>query len=228
MRIENPRPSRLRRISASSWSASPREPRSSWTSGSRRCSEGVLVTGTARRRSPVSARAAWTRSHRDRGRVPGALRLQPATRCRAETPTDEDDGYRLDGDCSISSRSYGTRWCSHCRCRRCAGRLPGLCVRCGVRLADAGAGHGHDAVDRRGGRTYQCTGGIPWTADKEGGLTWPYPSGRCRAATPGPVAPSGRPRRHARELPAVPRPKLPHTACPTCGTYNRRQVIDPS
>jgi len=23
-------------------------------------------------------------------------------------------------------------------------------------------------------------------------------------------------------------PKLPHTACPTCGTYNRRQVITPS
>jgi large subunit ribosomal protein L32 len=23
-------------------------------------------------------------------------------------------------------------------------------------------------------------------------------------------------------------PKLPHTACPTCGTYNRRQVINPS
>jgi large subunit ribosomal protein L32 len=22
-------------------------------------------------------------------------------------------------------------------------------------------------------------------------------------------------------------PKLPHTACPTCGTYNRRQVIEP-
>jgi len=23
-------------------------------------------------------------------------------------------------------------------------------------------------------------------------------------------------------------PKLPHTACPICGTYNRRQVITPS
>jgi len=23
-------------------------------------------------------------------------------------------------------------------------------------------------------------------------------------------------------------PKLPHTACPTCGTYNRRQVITPA
>ena len=23
-------------------------------------------------------------------------------------------------------------------------------------------------------------------------------------------------------------PKLPHTACPTCGTYNRRQVITPT
>jgi large subunit ribosomal protein L32 len=23
-------------------------------------------------------------------------------------------------------------------------------------------------------------------------------------------------------------PKLPHTACPTCGTYNRRQVVSPS
>jgi large subunit ribosomal protein L32 len=23
-------------------------------------------------------------------------------------------------------------------------------------------------------------------------------------------------------------PKLPHIACPTCGTYNRRQVIEPS
>ncbi|MEO3808583.1 50S ribosomal protein L32 [Sphaerisporangium sp. B11E5] len=22
--------------------------------------------------------------------------------------------------------------------------------------------------------------------------------------------------------------KLPHVACPTCGTYNRRQVIEPS
>ncbi len=23
-------------------------------------------------------------------------------------------------------------------------------------------------------------------------------------------------------------PKLPHVACPACGTYNRRQVITPS
>jgi large subunit ribosomal protein L32 len=23
-------------------------------------------------------------------------------------------------------------------------------------------------------------------------------------------------------------PKLPHTACPTCGTYNNRQVINPA
>ncbi|MCW2878783.1 MAG: ribosomal protein [Sphaerisporangium sp.] len=23
-------------------------------------------------------------------------------------------------------------------------------------------------------------------------------------------------------------PKLPHVVCPTCGTYNRRQVIEPS
>ncbi|RJL25040.1 50S ribosomal protein L32 [Bailinhaonella thermotolerans] len=23
-------------------------------------------------------------------------------------------------------------------------------------------------------------------------------------------------------------PKLPHIACPTCGTYNRRQVVEPS
>jgi large subunit ribosomal protein L32 len=23
-------------------------------------------------------------------------------------------------------------------------------------------------------------------------------------------------------------PKLPHVACPTCGTYRRRQVIEPS
>jgi large subunit ribosomal protein L32 len=22
-------------------------------------------------------------------------------------------------------------------------------------------------------------------------------------------------------------PKLPHVACPTCGTYNRRQVLNP-
>ncbi|WP_055479504.1 50S ribosomal protein L32 [Sphaerimonospora mesophila] len=23
-------------------------------------------------------------------------------------------------------------------------------------------------------------------------------------------------------------PRRPHTACPTCGTYNRRQVVEPS
>ncbi|QBI55688.1 50S ribosomal protein L32 [Streptomonospora litoralis] len=33
------------------------------------------------------------------------------------------------------------------------------------------------------------------------------------------------------ELVTCPRcrdPKLPHTACPTCGTYNNRQVLDVS
>ncbi|HEY8478744.1 MAG TPA: 50S ribosomal protein L32 [Spirillospora sp.] len=30
------------------------------------------------------------------------------------------------------------------------------------------------------------------------------------------------------ECPTCRDPKLPHTACATCGTYNRRQVVTPS
>ena len=30
------------------------------------------------------------------------------------------------------------------------------------------------------------------------------------------------------ECPQCHSPKLPHSACPTCGTYRRRQVLNPS
>ena len=30
------------------------------------------------------------------------------------------------------------------------------------------------------------------------------------------------------ECPQCHSPKLPHAACPTCGTYRRRQVLNPS
>ena len=68
---------------------------------------------------------------------------------------------------------------------------------------------------------------IPNDNNDQEELTWPSQSGKSRAAIPGTAARSGRPRRRRCDAaPSAATPKLPHTACPTCGTYNRRQVID--
>ncbi len=109
----------------------------------------------------------------------------------------------------------------------CEDGCQGLCPDCGVRLADAEPGHGHEqrgtmwaalkdfqADQRDGGqpaadppddevpdgnagpaRTTRPDGCRAGTG--KGAVTWQYPSERCRAATPGPGARSGRPPRRS-------------------------------
>ncbi len=119
----------------------------------------------------------------------------------------------------------------------CAADCAGLCSTCGVRLADAEPDHAHESD---GGvwavlkNLFPAEGagqasGEEWSAivsrdDRSrrvgGVLRWQYRSGRCRAAIPGRGARSGRPLRRLWWRVSVSRAQAPHTACPTCGTYN--------
>ena len=128
----------------------------------------------------------------------------------------------------------------------CRDDCPGLCPECGARLADD-PGHAHDAVDprwaalrpgsRAGARPQHLTDQHDRHAPPTGPRArtergerhpWPFRSGRCRAATP---ARGGRNWKARPDRAGVLRPRAAsrscaHTACPTCGTYNGRDVLD--
>ena len=123
---------------------------SSWTSGSSRWSRAcssparcpATVTGECVRcLDPVTVRS-WST-------------------CRSSTPTrgprgqepDEDDDTSRAGDrrvtCSTSSRRCGTRWCSPCRCGRCAGTTARVCAPSAGPGSRTTRSHAHEAVDPR-------------------------------------------------------------------------------
>jgi uncharacterized protein len=98
----------------------------------------------------------------------------------------------------------------------CREDCPGLCPECGAHLAEVGADHGHgETVDPRwaalrqidvsdqelrglySGACRRRAGNMAPIPSKRptGELKWLFPSGRCRAATRAPGAPSGRPPR---------------------------------
>ena len=109
----------------------------------------------------------------------------------------------------------------------CEDGCQGLCVECGVRLADAEPGHRHEqrgtpwaalkdfraeqpdgdqpasGPAEQGSTGRECRAGDDDTpggcraGSAEGAVTWQYPSARCPAATPGRGGRSGRRRRRS-------------------------------
>ena len=206
--------------------------------------EGVLVSGTVDGHAcRASACGAWIRSTATLEVDLQELYAYPGP---PGTEPDEDDDRsrcRIDGDLIDLEPALRDAVVLALPLQPlCRDDCPGLCAECGARLADD-PDHAHDAVDPRWAALATGTGAEhdrttdrtddrrpPHATDRtERGETdpWPSPSGRCRAATPARAARSGRRRRLT--LVACDRcrePKLPHIACPTCGTYNGRQVLD--
>jgi uncharacterized protein len=115
----------------------------------------------------------------------------------------------------------------------CRDDCAGLCPECGARLADAGPEHSTTARWTRGG-----PGCASWT--RENCKAAPAPRIDRRAEVAVPKRRMSRSNTRSRRsqwrttaptlvsCPQCHEPKLPHVACPTCGTYKRRQVITPS
>ena len=113
----------------------------------------------------------------------------------------------------------------------CRPDCAGLCPDCGEKWADLPPDHGHETLDPR------------WAALREraslpndrhhplGDLPWPCPSAGCRGRTRARAGRSGRPplpRSSTCSNRACRATKPPHVACPTCGTYDGRQVVRPA
>ena len=142
------------------WSACPKVPTFELEVQLEGVSEGVLVTATAS--APLVGRVRA---------LPGAS-SPPAPRSGSgacspyeEAPTRTvATGTFWTGTCWTWSRRCGMRWCSGCRCRRCApSDCPGLCSECGARLAEAGSEHVHSQAGvpaQPAGRVDQTPDGI--------------------------------------------------------------------
>jgi uncharacterized protein len=132
----------------------------------------------------------------------------------------------------------------------CREDCPGLCPECGARLAEAGPDHGHgDNVDPRWAALRQLdvsdqelrglfSGPCRRRADSMGPIPSNETDRRAEVAVPKrKMSRSNTRSRRAQWKTSAPTlvscpqcrsPKLPHAACPTCGTYRRRQVISPA
>ncbi len=107
----------------------------------------------------------------------------------------------------------------------CSEDCRGLCQGAGCRLADDPE-HQHERIDPRWAALQDA---LPLRATDltRGEVKWPFPSEERHAAIRAHGGRSGR-----RSAPALVRCqqcrdlKLPHVACPTCGTYNRRPVVE--
>ena len=115
----------------------------------------------------------------------------------------------------------------------CRADCPGLCVQCGARLADAGPGTIMIIRSIRGGR-----GWASWTWERNVATALaPQMDRRTEVAVPKRRMSRSNTRSRRSQwrttaatltrCPQCRSPKLPHVACPTCGTYRRRQVITP-
>ena len=111
----------------------------------------------------------------------------------------------------------------------CREDCPGLCPECGAHWDELPADHSHRQVDPRWAALDQFNRELqrPSTDRRRESQPWPYPSARCRAATPGRAGRSGRrPPVATVACPQCRSPKLPHAVCTVCGTYNGRQVVE--
>ncbi len=98
--------------------------------------EGVLVTATVR--APLVGECA-----RCLDLFASATEVR-FTELFAYEASDDDDGYVLDGDLLDLEPALRDALVPELPLAPlCADDCPGLCSECGVRLADAGAGHGH-------------------------------------------------------------------------------------
>ena len=109
--------------------------------------EGVLVSGTVRGEvtgecvrclEPIASRS-----------TVDLQELFAYAGQRARTTTTRPSCASSRATCSTSSRRCGTRWCSHCRSTRCAGRTARVCAPSAGRGSRTTQDHGHDAVDPR-------------------------------------------------------------------------------
>jgi uncharacterized protein len=117
-------------------------------------SEGTLVTATAR--APLTGECA-----RCLDPFTSATEVRLQELFAYEAGSGEADGYLLDGDLLDLEPALRDALVLELPISPlCSGDCPGLCVQCGVRLADAGAGHGHatDGAEQPGKPT---PGGIP-------------------------------------------------------------------
>jgi uncharacterized protein len=101
--------------------------------------EGTLVTATAT--APLTGECArclepFTSATQ--------VRLQELFAYEAPAPESDADGYVQDGDLlDLEPALRDALVLELPLAPLCSGDCPGLCVECGVRLSDAGAGHGH-------------------------------------------------------------------------------------
>jgi uncharacterized protein len=121
--------------------------------------EGVLVTGTAtaevtgecaRCLGPVASTVTVSllelyRYHDDRRHSSGQGQGRGRTEREAEESADDDEELFLDGDLlDLESAFRDAVVLALPMSPLCREDCPGLCVECGVPLAEAGAGHSHD------------------------------------------------------------------------------------
>ncbi len=102
--------------------------------------EGVLVTATVR--APLVGECA-----RCLDLFASAIEVRFTELFVYDASDDDADGYLLDGDLlDLESALRDALVLELPLAPLCADDCPGLCSECGVRLADAGAGHGHADV----------------------------------------------------------------------------------
>jgi uncharacterized protein len=102
-----------------------------------RVTDGVLVTGTVR--APLVGECA-----RCLEMFASSAEVRFTELFTHEAGDDEADGYLLDGDLlDLELALRDALVLELPLAPLCAEDCPGLCSECGVRLADAGAGHGH-------------------------------------------------------------------------------------
>jgi DUF177 domain-containing protein len=102
-----------------------------------RVTEGVLVTGTAR--APLVGECA-----RCLDLFTSATEVRFTELFTHDASDDDSDGYLLDGDLlDLEPALRDALVLELPLAPLCAEDCPGLCSECGVRLADAGPGHGH-------------------------------------------------------------------------------------
>jgi len=182
-----------------------------------RVTEGVLVTGTVR--APLVGECA-----RCLDMFASATEVRFTELFTHEAGDDDADGYLLDGDLlDLEPALRDALVLELPLAPLCAEDCPGLCSECGVRLADREpdtATPMQAQIRHRTGRPCRRQGRSADVAVPKRRMS--RSNTRSRRAQWKTTAP---------QLVTCPQcrdPKLPHTACPTCGTYNRRQVINPS